>query len=200
MSQSAVGLGAIGVGSIFLYAGIKGYSVPQAIQNLISGKPPATSQSTVSLVTNPVPLAPGQGGIVGSGGSAIANDALRYKGAGYVWGGAPAKGIGNWDCSSFCNWVIGHDEQMAIPGYAAGKYDGSSHGPPTTVWLVWNGCTTIGHDPNSAQAGDLCVWQTHMGIALGPNSMISAQDPALGTNVSNIALPGELLFVRRLNA
>jgi cell wall-associated NlpC family hydrolase len=49
-----------------------------------------------------------------------------------------------------------------------------------------------------AQAGDLCCWQTHIGICTGSGQMISAQDPALGTGVSNIELAGEILFVRRI--
>lgn len=140
------------------------------------------------------------GPVVGGSNSAIASDALRYQGAGYVWDGAPANGIGIWDCSSFANWVVGHDERLAIPGYPAGTYDGTVHGPNTLSWLAWTGCTTIGHSASDAQAGDLVVWQTHMGIAIGADQMISAQDSQSGTQVSGIGMPGELLYVRRLNA
>jgi cell wall-associated NlpC family hydrolase len=123
-------------------------------------------------------------------------------GAGYRWGGAPAVGTGNWDCSSFVNWVVGHDCGMAIPGYAAGSYGGAEHGPATLSWLAWSGCTTIGHSGSAAQPGDLAVWQTHMGICTGPNTMISAQDPQNGTRISAIDgfISGELLYIRRLAA
>jgi len=87
---------------------------------------------------------------------------------------------------------------LPIPGYPAGAYTGSSHGPATGEWMVWSGLTTVGHNGSVAQAGDLAVWQTHMGICLGPNSMISAQDPANGTQVSAInGFIPELLFIRR---
>lgn len=197
MPVSGLGLAAVGFGGVFLWAGIKGYSVPQAFQSILQGKNPITSATVTNSITTS--STPSSGGVGSASGSSIVADAMKYRGAGYVWGGAPAKGIGNWDCSSFCNWVIGHDLGLAIPTYAAGTYDGSSHGPPTGLWLLWGGCTTIGHDPALAQPGDLCVWQTHMGIAIGNGQMISAQDPALGTNVSNIFLAGELLYVRRLN-
>ena len=135
-------------------------------------------------------------------GQAIANDADQYQGAGYVWGGIPARGIGNWDCSSFSNEVIGHDMHMSIPGFPGGSYTGDVHGPSTLEWISWTGCRTVGRSGADAVAGDLCVWQTHMGIAIGPNQMISAQSPSTGTQVSEIDgfIPSEQLFIRRLNA
>jgi cell wall-associated NlpC family hydrolase len=90
---------------------------------------------------------------------------------------------------------------MAIPFYGAGKYDGSVHGPATGSWIIWTGATTVGHDGNVAQAGDLAVWQTHMGICTGPNQMVSAQNPGSGTQVSSInGFINEFLFIRRLHA
>lgn len=203
---SGVALGSVFAGSIFLYAGIKGVSIPAAVQNIVQGKSPAGAAKAAQITgTRASALAgtAGTTGIVTAGGSgpAIASDALKYEGAGYVWDGSPAQGAGHWDCSSFANWVIGHDSGLAIPG-VTGSYDGTSHGPNTISWLAWSGCTTIGHDGAAAQAGDLAVWQTHMGICLGPDQMISAQNPASGTRVSAISgfIRGEVLFIRRLKA
>lgn len=193
----AVGITLAGV--LFAVAGIKGLSVTGIIQDVVTGKNPKTAIAN-QFTSGTGNISPANGvGITSVNGSAIAADAIKYKGAGYVWGGTPAKGVGNWDCSSFTNWVCGHDVGLPIPGMDAGKYDGSSHGPVTGTWIVWNGLTTIGHDGSQAQAGDICVWETHMGIALGPNEMISAQDPQNGTQVSTINgfIPGELLFIRR---
>ena len=53
------------------------------------------------------------------------------------------------------------------------------------------------------QPGDLCVWQTHMGIYVGGGQMISALDPAQGTMVTTIAdgsPAAEILFCKRLRA
>ncbi len=118
----------------------------------------------------------------------IAGDALKYNGAGYVFGGVPAHGTGQWDCSSFVNWVVGHDAGMAIPGYAAGAYNGSVHGPVVLDWATWNGANTIQGPPNR---GDLCIWPGvgatgHMGIALSATQMISALNHITGTVVTPI--------------
>lgn len=195
-----IALGSIAAGAVLTYAGIRGKSIPSLIQGFVQGTSPAaaakanqitgTSASGLVSATGTAPA--------GAAGSTISADALQYKGAGYVWGGAPAQGVGNWDCSSFTNWVCGHDEGLAIPGYSAGTYTGASHGPVTGEWLAWTGLTTVGHDGKVAQAGDIAVWQTHMGICLGPDSMISAQTPSSGTQISSInGFIPEILFIRR---
>lgn len=131
--------------------------------------------------------------------SAIANDALRYKGAGYQYGGSPANGIGKWDCSSFASWVMGHDLGMSIPMYANGTYTGTSHGPTAQQYLVWTGAKSVAR--SSISPGDLCCWVTHIGFAIAENQMISAYDTAKGTLVTAItgAGPtGEPLTIRRV--
>lgn len=45
----SVGLTAVGMGSVLLYAGIKGYSVLAVLQNLITGKPIATGVTSKPL-------------------------------------------------------------------------------------------------------------------------------------------------------
>jgi NlpC/P60 family len=137
------------------------------------------------------------------GGSQIAQDALKYVGHCYSYGGAPGtNGQGCWDCSSFCNWVIGHDLSLPIPGYAPGAYNGSVHGPPTGSWIVWTGCSTVGDSASDADVGDLLVWETHMGIATGGGNMVSALNANLGTlqtTIADGAPTGEILVVRRMN-
>lgn len=65
---NSAALFAIGAGSIFLYAGIKGYSVPKTIQSIVQGKTPTTGQTATSLLTqNSVAPAPGSGGITSAG-------------------------------------------------------------------------------------------------------------------------------------
>lgn len=133
-------------------------------------------------------------------GSSIANDALRYNGAGYQYGGSPATGVGHWDCSSFVSWVMGHDLKMSVPMYPNGTYTGSSHGPTAAQYLVWSGAATVPRA--SVASGDLCCWPTHIGIAIAQNQMISAYDTAKGTLVTAIdgAGPtGEPMVIRRVN-
>src|SRR5215472_13498415 len=63
-------------------------------------------------------------------GDQVASDALRYVGAGYIYGG-PAARPGDWDCSSFVSYVLGHDLGMALPGgkWGAPGFPPGSHGP-----------------------------------------------------------------------
>jgi cell wall-associated NlpC family hydrolase len=122
-------------------------------------------------------------------GTAIAGDAGKYIGHPYVFGGHPGiDGLGGWDCSSFVNWVLGHDFGMKLPGSARAGYDGTSHGPVVINYASWSGAKTVA----SAEAGDLCIWpglgsRAHIGIAISPSQMVSALNPNLGTIQSGIA-------------
>lgn len=172
------------------------------VKSVLRGKgvpPPGQIVTSTDILMSIQEQTPASGGV--SDGS-IASTALTYKGHCYFYGGAPGKdGKGCWDCSSFVNFVLAIRLGMAIPGYRKGMYDGTVHGPTTLSYLAWSGAATVGHASQDAQAGDLCVWQTHMGIAIGNGQMISALNPALGTKVTSIdgIVTGELLHVRRVN-
>lgn len=196
VSGSAVAL--TSAGFLFFWSGLKGWMITGTLQDMLTGHQP-------SHLANPVTVPPGSSPASTAGGtpsaSSIANDALQYKGATYVWGGTPAKGIGQWDCSSFVSWVLGHDLKMSIPGYPNGSYNGSAHGPVAGQYLVWSGAHTVPR--NQVQAGDLLCWPTHIGISIGGDQMISALDHKDGTVVTSISggsPPGEPLLVRRIAA
>lgn len=137
-------------------------------------------------------------------GAVIASAALRYRGAGYTFGGR-ADRPGNWDCSSFVSYVLGHDLGLTLPGggrYGAAAYPPHYHGPVVTSYYGWAGATRVA----APAAGDLCIWNGagplgHIGIAVDAHTMISAQDAALGTNTSGIpaSLHGAPLTVHRIN-
>ena len=128
-----------------------------------------------------------------------ATDLLRYAGkVPYVWGGADP--VSGWDCSGAVNWVLGHDLGMTLPGGIKG-FDGSYHGPVVLDYAAWGGAVTVA----SPVAGDLCIWagsgaDGHIGIAISPQRMVAALDPALGTAVTPIqgAGPGgvQVMFRR----
>lgn len=136
-------------------------------------------------------------GVSGATGNAIADDALRYKGAGYVFGGDASK-VGLWDCSSFVSYVLGHDLSLPLPGghWADPGFPPHAHGPTTTSYLLYGRRL----ERSEVRAGDLIVWPTHMGIAISNQRMISAEDPANGTGESGIdgAIPGETPHFRRV--
>jgi cell wall-associated NlpC family hydrolase len=202
---------AAGGGALLLWAGFRGKKWTQAFRDIVSGKNPQTETTAYPIQTAPAAYSAMANQIAGAvpaagGGSAtgqaIASDAMQYEGAPYVWAGAPGThGVGPWDCSSFCNAVIGRDLGLAIPLYKAGTYHGQSHGPATGIWLVWSGAFTIkGQDE---QPGDLVIWLTHMGIVIGPGEYISAydtQDGVITRAISGGGPPGEPSVIRRLKA
>jgi cell wall-associated NlpC family hydrolase len=200
---SALALAEVATGSLLAWSGISNASMTATLRSVLAGKAPAAGtggEPITGTTTGDLTTTTGTGP---ASDSAIASAAEQFQGHCYSYGGAPGPdGAGCWDCSSFCNYVLGVKLSMAIPGFAAGAYRGQTHGPDTLSWLAWSGCTTVGHSSTAAQPGDLLVYQTHMGICIGPNQMISAEDPANGTATSSIsgmtANLGEVLFVRRL--
>jgi cell wall-associated NlpC family hydrolase len=161
------------------------------VKNVLTGKPipdagatPATHQT---ILTAEVQAASegstpptSSGGSAGATGSAIADDALKYQGAGYVWGGNASR-PGNWDCSSFVSYVLGHDLGLPLPGGHWGDpgFPPHAHGPTTLQYLLYGEPV----DLKDIQPGDLIVSTVHIGICIGGGKMISAQDPQLGTNI-----------------
>jgi cell wall-associated NlpC family hydrolase len=192
----------IAAGGVLVWSGVENEPVTSVLRSLASGQAPA--KGPAETFATPAAAAPSSSGNLGSGsGAQIAQDALSYAGHCYGFGGAPGtSGTGCWDCSSFVNWVVGHDMGLAIPFYKAGGYDGSAHGPPTGAWLAWTGCTTVqANGVSQAQAGDIVVGVTHMGIYTSDGDYMSAHDPAEATSNKPVStFPDPLYLIRRLKA
>jgi cell wall-associated NlpC family hydrolase len=133
-------------------------------------------------------------------GTAIAQDALKYQGQGYVFGGN-ASSPGHWDCSSFVSYVLGHDFSLPLPGGKWGDpgFPPHSHGPTTGTYLLYGSPITRAN----IQPGDLVVWATHMGIVINSSQIVAARTTSTGTGISSIdgvsAELGELAHYRRIN-
>jgi cell wall-associated NlpC family hydrolase len=186
MPVNLVALGAIAAGSVFTYAGIKGLSIPDAVQGIVQGRSPATLPQKYAI-DPPVSTPPATGSQAVAGGSAtgqaIANDALKYNGTGYHYGG-PADKPGNWDCSSFVSYVLGHDLGQPLPGGSWGDpgMPPHTHGPTTTSYRGFGRAISRGE----VAAGDLIVWPDHIGIAINNSTMINARSSTTGTGLSSI--------------
>lgn len=142
----------------------------------------STLGAQIAAQESAVTTSPGGGTTTGA---AIVQDAMRYVGNPYKWGGANPSG---WDCSGFCNWVIGHDLSLSIPGLPRGtQFDGQNHGPDVAQWLAWSG---VAHVAGPPEPGDLVCWgpNFHMGIATSATDMISALNPRQGTAITPIAV------------
>lgn len=197
-------LASLAAGTILVYSGVTGKSVLRSVQAMIQGKSPTglPNEKPISGVNgtgNPNAIADSSGTISGGSvtGTAIAQDAARYVGHKYIYGGAPGPdGSAGWDCSSFVNWVLGHDFGItSIPG----GYNPTAHGATAADYLGWSGAKTVPRA--NAGAGDLCVWSTHIGIAINGSQMVSALNPNLGTAITGIedgGPKGETLICRRL--
>jgi cell wall-associated NlpC family hydrolase len=183
MAVNGRALASVAIGSVFVWSGIRGWSILGTLSDILLGKAPQQSTQV------PLTVLGEGGGNAGVSGTTVTGDiaatALQYQGHAYRFGGSPGRdGSQPWDCSSFVNFVIGIKLGMQIPGYSAGGYDGSSHGPPTGVWGVWNGLTHVSRA--DVQSGDLVVWLNHMGIAISNSQMISALNASTGTKVTAI--------------
>lgn len=204
-------IAAISVGALFIWSGIKGWSVLGTVRDIVSGQTPA---DIIAHPLDPTVFGGGQVGSVagtalpGSGGSlvgglaglanGIAATAMQYQGHAYKYGGAPGiDGSKPWDCSSFVNFVCGIRLNLPIPGYSPGKYKGDVHGPPTGLWAAWNGFWKVSR--SEVVAGDIIVWSGHMGIAISNSQMISALNPSAGTKVGAIdgAARGPIISIGR---
>lgn len=189
----------IGAGALFVYSGVKGFSVLKAAQNVIQGSAPASRQQYGRL--SEPGFETGSGNQYGGGtfsGNDVAAIGQKYVGKlTYYFGGPNAQHMGTVDCSSFASKCLA---EAGVHNPGGSPYDPRTHGPTTLSYLSWNGATTVGHNASVAQRNDLCVWQTHMGICIGNGQMVSARDPAEGVGIDTIQgdMPGELLFVRRL--
>lgn len=196
-----------GAGAIVAVAGVKGWGVGATARDIISGKNPAANPQLASTITGasyPAAAASAFGygaatGALAGAAGGLAGIAESLIGFPYQWDGSPAEGVA--DCSSLMNWCVGHLGGRAIPGYKAGAYNGTSHGPSTLLWLAWFGTGLTHIARANAQPGDLAIWQTHMGMITGSNEMVSDLNPSLGTRQTTItaaAPAGEILFVGRL--
>lgn len=106
-----------------------------------------------------------------NGGDVVA-DATKWNGHRYVWGGGANPGTG-WDCSSFVNWIVGHDFKLNLPGgssWGATTNNGAQHGPVVSGYENWN----YGHHVPwaSAQKGDLALenGDGHIGFVVQDNT------------------------------
>lgn len=118
----------------------------------------------------------------------IVNEALKYVGNPYVWGGSSL--TNGCDCSHFV-WLILR-KVGAIPKNAG--YLNTS-GIMSSAESDWN-CTKIGTDPNKAQPGDIIVYRPgnihHTAIYIGNGKIVEAQSSNTGIT-SNRTLTHEAI-------
>ena len=122
---------------------------------------------------------PGDGAVLGANGNwraAVVNEAKKYLGVPYVWGGTTPAG---WDCSGFVQYIFAVAAGVQLPR-VAGDQAGVGVNVPTA----------------NIQPGDLVFFKdtyapgiSHIGIALGGGQFIHASGVGQGTIISNLNEP-----------
>lgn len=185
-----------GGGVLFLWSGLSGKSISVALKDLIKGGNPANAPVTEAIAGTPLSAVSAQNaalsaaGITGGGGCASTYLLSRVHKSPYVWGGGTPNG---WDCSGAVNWAENKVCGKAIPGFAPNTLTG--HGPATLAWLPWLAAHATKLSRQQVGSDDICLWQTHMGIAIDNMSYVSAADQQLGTCVQAINSGGPALEV-----
>lgn len=180
------------------------------IKAVLTGKPiPSNAVNNTGLIeelekastTVGIPSNAAPGSTIAAGGTAlgqrIANDAMQYVGTGYVYAGNASK-IGDWDCSSFVSYVLGHDLGIPLPGGNWGDpgFPPHAHGPASGGYMMYG----QGIELSQVNAGDLIATTDHIAIAISPTMMVSAQDERLGVGTSTFpaGFPGGPPVYRRV--
>lgn len=131
---------------------------------------------------------------VGStGGNRVLQEAVKYVGVRYTWGGIPGKGAdpwaGGWDCSGFTYWLDQNYGSGNLPMGSHYQYQYAQQ----TGQLNWNAA--------ALQPGDLVFFDTgwqggagaelnragHVGVYLGNDQFIHAANESQGTIISQFS-------------
>jgi hypothetical protein len=109
------GIAAIGVGVIFVYTGVKGYSITKAFQNVLQGKNPQENQVTTNQLVSFTTSSNGNlnsSGTIVSGGNA--KQVLQKTASQFGWGSGP-------------QWAALDAIEMEEAGYDVHAENPSSH-------------------------------------------------------------------------
>lgn len=162
-----------------------------------SAEAAATATASAGGGISNQPTGPAAGSTGSVTGTEIAAKALKYIGSSYVFGGK-ADRVGNWDCSSFVSFILGHDLGYKLPG---GKWGDSgfpphAHGPTTVQYMMFGKPIAA----SKVEKGDIVVSSEHMGIVVAPHTYMSAKTPVLGTGLGDYTknFPGGTPVFRRV--
>jgi len=118
MAVSGTAIAAAGAGALFIYAGIKGFSILQGIQTIVQGKSPGTLTQTQGIVGTYAgnvgdTIAAGVNAVVGGAGHSDAKTALKAAAAQHGW-------------DTGANWTALDAVEMQEAGYNPTAKNGSS--------------------------------------------------------------------------
>jgi cell wall-associated NlpC family hydrolase len=172
LSGVAVAVGT--VGTLLIYAGIRGVNPVQALKDISSGKPVGVSKTGTT-----------QGDTSGDYivGTVDTNQGGAAEGAPLV---QAAEQFASDKYSQASRWTPGYSDCSSFVGKALKslgiKYPGNS---TTGSYLTWSALTTI--PKSQVQAGDLLVSPAHMAIATSHTTAIGQQNPQKNVQTGSIS-------------
>ncbi|AYG01883.1 peptidoglycan endopeptidase [Lactococcus allomyrinae] len=140
----------------------------KASDNILQSVPVSNTKTTASEVQSALTASNTIVSSSSSNAAKIISVAKQYLGVPYVWGGTTPSG---WDCSGFTSFVYRQALGMEI-GRTTYNQMASGHSIPFS----------------QAQPGDLLIFDGggHVGIYLGNNEMINAENPSVGTVIASL--------------
>lgn len=182
-----------GGGILLAYSGLRGKSWSTALHDLLSGRDPAAS-TTAYEITPGTAVQNGSGITGGTAGDMAGVLSAQAGVTPYRWGGSSF--TNGADCSGIVNRARNTVLGLAIPGYPKPhSLPASSHGPPTLVWMTWVPAHASRISRANVQRNDICLWQTHMGVATSHEQYVSAYDTQKGTLITSIDKGGPSLEI-----
>jgi hypothetical protein len=162
VDDKTVGLIAFGIGALFVYAGIRGFSILKAVQNVIKGDPPQTGQQTKALADVASDSGTSGGGSLVSGGPA--KQVLQKTASQFGWGsGAQWQALDALEMGE-----AGYDPDNKNPGSGAyGLAQALNHGTSRTQGTRSNMYGNFGlsdeqnRKANSGDASAQSLWMCH---------------------------------------
>lgn len=191
ISGVAVAVGS--VGTLLVYAGIRGVNPVQALRDISSGKPLGVSRTGTSLADSgggyligEVPTDGAGAGVspVPASNSALVNAALQFRGDKY---------------SQSRRWQTGYSDCSSFVGKALKAIGITPPGASVTgSYLTWSALTTI--PKSQIQAGDLLCGTAHIAIAVSHDEAIGQQNTRRNVQIDSISniMWGQSWVARRL--
>jgi hypothetical protein len=162
MAVSAGALASIAVGSVFVYAGIKGKSVPSAVQSVLLGHSPSTAANanSVSTATGNSPAGDTSAhSNSAAGNQAIARFMVTYRNPSWATGQQWADWVSLWNQESGWSNTVANQSSGAL-----GIAQALGHGTSDTAGSLGNEYGGYGlsaaqaKSANSGSAADQILW------------------------------------------
>lgn len=174
VSGAAVAM--MAVGGVAVWSGLNNVPILDALRSLAKGQAPTPNRKPAFQTLTAASASSSSGAGGNPSGNAILDEAAKWKGTKYVYGGChgctpckPGQGV---DCSSYVSWVM----------KAVGCYKGKCSMVAGSSMLAWGKKI----NESEVQPGDVVLWVgAHCGIVSDPAKKLMWNAPHTGDVVKN---------------